>query len=179
MKSKVLFFALTFSMILCLPLTSLAQSSDRPIQISLFHPVQIHDKDVSITGVRFNLIYGVNQDVYGLDCGFIVNKLEGDLTGLQNGMVNIVEGEVNGYQEGLVNFVKGDFTGWQTGFVNITRGQVVGLNTGFCNFNGGMTGIQFGLVNITETLNGLQIGLVNINHSVDPFKFLPIVNWMI
>lgn len=177
MKSRVLFIALIFFMILCIPMTSMAQSSVKPIQISLFYPVQIHDKDVSINGVRFNLIYGVNQDVVGLDCGFIVNKLEGDLTGLQSGMVNIVEGEVNGYQDGFVNFVKGDFTGCQNGFVNITRGKLVGLNTGFCNFNGGMTGIQFGLVNITETLNGLQIGLVNLNLSGDPFTFLPIVNW--
>ncbi len=177
MKSRLLFFVLIIIMILSIPLNTLAQSSEKPIQISLFHPVQIHDKDASITGLRFNLIYGVNQDVYGLDIGFIVNKLEGNMTGLQSGLVNIVEGDVNGHQDGFVNLVNGDFTGFQYGFVNITKGKFVGFNTGICNVNGGMSGIQLGLVNITKKLNGIQIGLVNLNRSGNPFSFLPIVNW--
>ena len=65
-------------MILCLPTASMAQSSVKPIQIAIWHPVQIFDSETSIYGVRISLLYGVNQDVYGLDYG-LVNKLKGDV----------------------------------------------------------------------------------------------------
>lgn len=77
---NILFLSLIAFMILCFPLSSIAQSSDKPIQISLWNPVQIFDSETSIYGVRISIFYGVNQDVYGLDFG-LVNKLKGDIKG--------------------------------------------------------------------------------------------------
>jgi len=159
-----------------LPISVSAQTT-RPIQISLYHPVQIFNKDVSVRGIRLNVLYGVNNDLTGIDYGFIVNKLEGDLTGVQFGLVNLVDGNVTGYQDGLVNVVNNDFIGWQNGFVTITKGSLTGLNTGVYTKNGEMHGLQIGVVNITGKLDGLQIGLVNINKSATPHKFLPIINY--
>lgn len=101
MKNKLL-FTLVAIMILCLPISSMAQSSAKPIQIALWHPVQIFDEDTSINGVRISIFYGVNQDVYGLDYG-LVNKLKGNIKGSQVGIVNLVEGDMGGIQSGLVN----------------------------------------------------------------------------
>ncbi len=134
-------------MVLCYPLTTMAQSDVKPIQISIWESVQIFDSETSIYGVRINLLYGVNQDVYGLDLG-LVNKLNGDMKGAQGGLVNLVEGDVGGTQSGLVNLVKGD-----------------------------REGLQIGVVNMAGTLKGLQIGIVNINNSGEPHRFLPIVNF--
>ena len=79
------------------PIIAQAQSDVKPIQIALWHPVQIFDSETSIYGVRISLLYGVNQDVYGLDFG-LVNKLNGDMKGSQGGLVNLVEGDVVGMQ---------------------------------------------------------------------------------
>ena len=42
----------------------------KPINLALFDPVQIFKKDVPIKGFRFNLIYGNNSAMTGLDMGF-------------------------------------------------------------------------------------------------------------
>ena len=45
---------------------ALAESQTKPIQLSIFDPIQIFNSDTSIHGFRFNLIYGFNRDVSGL-----------------------------------------------------------------------------------------------------------------
>ena len=156
------------------PIVALAQSDVKPIQISLFHPVQIFDSETSIYGVRINLLYGVNQDVFGLDFG-LVNKLTG---GMQSGIVNLVKGDLAGVQSGLFNRVEGDVGGMQYGVINCVKGDVEGFQTGLVNrVEGDMEGLQIGVVNLAGTLRGLQIGIVNLNMSGEPYKFLPIVNF--
>ena len=53
----------------------------KPINLSLFDPVQIFDADTSIKGFRLNLIYGVNQDMTGLDIG-LGNHAKGNMSGV-------------------------------------------------------------------------------------------------
>lgn len=137
------------------------QAEEKPIQISFLHPLQIFDAATSISGIRLNLIYGVNQDLTGIDCGF-VNKLRGN---------------VSGYQSGVVNLVDGSFEGLQDGIVNVVRGRFVGLQSGFFNSAGDFNGVQCGIWNQVETLHGLQIGLLNFNKSGEPMGFFPIVNF--
>ena len=126
-------------MTLFLSTIATAQTSSKPIQLSLFHPVQIFDKETSIKGLRINLIYGVNKDVSGIDIG-LINKVQGDFLGYQGGIINLIDGNV---------------TGWQDGCVNIVNGQTVGLQTGWLyNFSKEVSGVQFGLINKTESLYG-------------------------
>ena len=128
----------------------------KPIQLSLFNPIQIVPESQSISGFRFNLIYGKNTNVTGLDLG-LVNQTTGIQTGIQWGFVNLTDGGV---------------TGWQSGFVNISKGSSVGLQTGIVNYHQGhFNGLQFSVVNYAATLKGLQIGLINI---IGEGGFLPV-----
>ena len=176
MKSR-LYLILIVLIFLLIPNIVLAQSDIKPIQISLWHPVQLYDSTTTIHGLRINLFYGINKDVHGVDAGLIVQKLTGNMKGWQPGFINLVEGNVEGLQEGLVNHVKGNFTGWQSGGININKKETHGLMTGIFNSTNHMRGVQLGFVNYAETLYGLQIGIANINNSGDPFKFLPIINF--
>jgi hypothetical protein len=139
-----------------------AHAEVRPIQLSLVAPVQIFPEEDDIAGVRFNLIYGRNVSVTGVDLGFI-NHCMGGVS--------------KGFQYGLVGLVESDFVGWQNNAVNITRGDFEGLQWGFMNYAGYANGLQLGFVNYAERMKGLQIGLVNIIKKGGQFPVFPIVNW--
>ncbi len=138
-------------------------AQDRPIQVSLFTPVQIFPASYSITGIRLNLIYGRNASVSGLDIGLVNQTTNGISKGVQWGVVSINDDR---------------FMGWQNNFVNITKEKCEGFQWGFVNYAGTMSGFQLGFVNFAETMNkGLQIGLVNIIKHGGQFPVFPIVNW--
>jgi hypothetical protein len=151
-KLSIFFFcALVFTVF-----NSNTPGQGQPIQLSLFNPIQIVPESQSISGFRFNLIYGKNTNVTGFDLG-LVNQS----TGIQNGV-----------QWGGVNLTDGGVTGWQSGFVNISKGNSVGLQTGTVNYHQGhFNGLQFSVVNYAATLKGLQLGLVNI---IGKGGFLPV-----
>ncbi len=84
----------------------------KPIQLALFAPAQLVPEGESVSGLRLNVIYGVNQDVQGLDLG----------------LINHVRGTGFSWQWGGVGFVEGNFTGFQDNVINITKGEFTGLN---------------------------------------------------
>ncbi|MFC1528440.1 LA_2272 family surface repeat-containing protein [Candidatus Latescibacterota bacterium] len=176
MKNAFCILLIAF-VITCCPLVSSAQSDVKPIQISIWNPVQLFNSSTSIHGIRLILLYGVNQDIIGLDWVGVIHKVNGDMVGWQEGIINIVGGNVRGFQDGFVNYVKGEFWGLQTSIVNINKSRTIGLQAGFYNSTNDMNGVQFGAVNIAKTLYGLQIGIININKSGNLLKFLPIVNF--
>ena len=151
-KLSVLFFgAIVFTLF-----NSNVFGQGKPIQLSLFNPIQIVPESESVSGLRFNLIYGKNANVTGLDLG-LVNQS----TGIQNGV-----------QWGGVNLTDGGVTGWQSGFVNVSKGNSVGLQTGVVNHHQGhFHGLQFSIVNYAATLKGLQLGIINI---IGEGGFLPV-----
>lgn len=158
--------------------TRIFASDTKPIQFSLFNPVQMLDENASVKGVRLSLFYGVNDNITGVDYGLIYNRVKKNVIGGQSGLVNNVGGNFGGQQSGAVNITNGNFNGLQFGLVNLSKGGFVGVQVGVIyNYAGTMNGIQLGLINNTENLSGLQIGLVNINGSKDPFMFLPFVNF--
>jgi len=138
------------------------QAQNRPIQIALVTPIQIFPEDDHIGGIRFNLIYGRNASVTGLDVGFINHTTKGLSQGVQFGCIGLVDA---------------DFIGWQDNYVNITKGNFEGLQLGIYNYANQMNGIQLGLVNYAVNMKGLQIGLVNIIKQGGAFPVFPIVNW--
>ena len=153
-----------------------AQTRERPIQIALFHPVQIFAEDTSIRGLRVNVIYGRNVSVKGLDVGLVNHNTGGISKGLQWGLVGVVESDFAGWQNNLVNLVKGQFIGYQSGYYNdFDNGEAFQL--GIVNKARDMKGFQLGLVNYTENMHGLQIGLLNIIKNKDKLPVFPIVNW--
>jgi hypothetical protein len=151
-----------FSFILITFISAPALAETRPVQLSLFTPIQIFPENDTITGVRINLIYGRNASVTGLDWGLINHTTAGMTTAWQIGVVGLVDSDFTGWQNNDVNVVKGNFKGFQSGIVNYARSA---------------KGLQLGFVNYAERINGLQIGLLNIIRQDGVFPVLPIVNW--
>jgi hypothetical protein len=175
-----------------MPLRSMAETEDvvRPLQLSLFAPIQLFSEETSIAGLRLGVFYTRNENMTGLDVGGLFSQTLGDMTGLQIGGANMTEGEVDGVQVGvvssagdargvqlgavnlalgdvrgvglgLVNFVHEDFTGWQTGLVNAADGEVRAFQVGLTNQMGDATGVQIGVAGEAEKLVGLQLGGFN------------------
>ena len=138
-------------------------SQSKPIQLALFNPIQIFDESNAIGGFRFNLIYGRNTSVTGVDFGLVNSTTSGTSVGLQWGFVNLNDGNFEGVQLGTVHWNKGKSTGFHFGLVNHA---------------GTMSGVQLGLVNHAGSVDGgIQIGLVNVIEQGGMFPFFPIVNW--
>lgn len=160
-KKRFFCFVLVSLLIFGAASTAMAESEVKPINLSLFTPVQIFDETYSIQGFRLNLIYGVNAVMRGLDIGFI----------------NEVRDYGSALQIGVANLAGGDFKGWQISGVNIVNGSFHGLQTALFNSAKEMRGLQIGAINMTDNLHGLQIGVLNFNWSGDPLTFFPIINW--
>jgi hypothetical protein len=139
-----------------------AYSQSKPCQIALVNPAQIHPEETHISGFRWNIIYGKNASVTGIDVGFINHTTEGLSKGFQGGFIGINDA---------------DFIGWQDNAFNITRGNVEGVQTGFYNSADNVNGIQIGIVNYARSMKGFQIGLVNIISQGGAFPVFPIINW--
>jgi len=162
MNSKKIFSFFAICVLLIISAKEIA-AQDKPIQLSLFNPIQIFNENTSITGLRINLIYGKNASVSGLDWGLVNHTTSGVSKGVQFGFVAIDET---------------DFIGWQANAVNITKGKFEGLQWGFFNSAGTVSGVQIGIVNYAANMTkGLQIGLVNIIKHGGQFPVFPIVNW--
>lgn len=148
-----------------LTLILVAQSvlaGEKPIQLSLFSPVQLVPEQNAISGIRLSLLYGKNTSVTGLDWGLVNHCTSGMSKGVQFGFVGLVDA---------------DFMGWQNTAVNITKRNFEGLQLGFVNYAGHGNGLQLGFVNYAMRMKGLQIGLVNIIKEGGQFPVFPIINW--
>jgi hypothetical protein len=112
-----------------------------------------------------------NGEVRGLQAG-MVNINRGSLWGVQAGLLNLDSGSIRGVQAGLVNVVKSDVHGLQAGLGNLAIGDVHGLQTGLLNLVGPgaeSSGAQVGLANLNGTTgmyNGAMVGLVNVGRKV-------------
>jgi len=142
------------------PVSIFAQSN--PIQIALVTPIQIVPEDQPVAGFRFNLLYGRNSSVTGLDIGLINHSTAGLSQGVQFGCVGVVEA---------------DFKGLQNNFINLNRGEFEGVQWGFYNYAYRMNGFQLGFVNYAVNMKGIQIGFINIIKQNGAFPIFPIVNW--
>jgi len=108
----------------------------RPIQLSLFSPVQIVPEDRAVTAVRLNILYTRNTAVRLVDLGLGYNRTTG--------------GPSSGIQWALVSWNDGTFSGWQSGLVAINKGRFVGLQSGGYTSAVNGEGLQWGWVNTAE-----------------------------
>jgi TolB-like protein len=100
-----------------------------PFQLGLVYPLQLFNEDTDVIGYRFNIVYGRNRSLIGID----------------NGIINEVNETAMGYQVGFYNQC-GSLVGVQQGFLN-RAGKVFGVQLGFINVAGELTGVQIGLLN--------------------------------
>jgi hypothetical protein len=136
-----------------------------PFQFAIWNPVQLFSKEWNVYGLRANIFYGKNQDVYGLDLGLLANRAN-NFTGIQiAGAMNRVSETVRGVQiVGFANNVfNADITGIQIGFGNAAK-NLTGIQFGCCSeATDSSAGIQFGgIFTKTDNLKGLQIGFINL-----------------
>ena len=148
-------------MIFVLP-SLMVHAENKPIQVALFTPLQIFSEDVSITGVRWNVLYGKNSSVTGLDFGLVNRTTEKMSVGVQFG---------------IMGFADRGWIGLQSNFVNVTRNEFKGVQFGFLNYAEDANGLMIGIINYARRLYGIQIGLFNLIEAGGVAPVLPIVNW--
>jgi hypothetical protein len=172
---------LILSLLLVLGLVGMVMAEEaKPIQLSLFNPVQLIPETESIKGLSLDLIYVANKDVTGLSLTFFgVNKATGDVKGVELGLGNWVEGLFYGWQDGFVNHVGTRFVGLQSGILNITKGDLTGAQLGAVNWAEGFVhGTQLGIFNYsTGRFIGFQGGIVNVAKGEFSGAALGIVNY--
>lgn len=126
MKSCILIFLFFLSTILY------AETETTPIQIAIYEPYQLADSRKTVVGFRFNLFYGVNENVYGLDTG-LINTVKNNSAGISLGLVNFTR-KHSGAQLGIFNFSERVY-GFQIGVVNASQNphniQIGVINIGF------------------------------------------------
>ena len=94
-------FALGITILTAFPATA----AEKPVNLSLFTPISLAKAEDSVSGFRFNLIYGKNTSVKVVDLG-LVNQTTTLSNGLQWGTINFNEGATSGVQLGAVNYDK-------------------------------------------------------------------------
>lgn len=130
------------------------------LQLAFCAPLQIFPSNYDVSGFRFNLVYGRNSNLRGLDLG-LVNHVTGVVEGFQFGVANLAD-DLSGLQIGCYNSAASSSAGFcQLGLVNIGRD---------------ISGVQIGLFNKCDTISGVQIGLLNFITQSDFVIFCPIVN---
>ncbi len=158
----------TCILFLCLhgSLSFAAESEDEgmyttPVNLSLFTPFELFPlKPRRVVGVSLNLLYGHEEEVWGLQGG-VVNSAD-LLKGFQLGVANISDGG-SGIQIGLFQWVEGDFIGMQVGLTNYVR-DFSGLQLSAGNIATNVTGLQLSPgSNTNESFSGIQVGLWNSN----------------
>ena len=144
-----------------------------PLQVALWQPAQAVPENWNVYGLRFNLIYGKNKEVWGLDMGFANTSTKG-VRGIQAGLIN-GPGTLGGIGIGAVNSTE-TVNGLQAGLFNVSEQDTNGAQvSAIYNQSRRVRGLQIGLINSTEKLKGLQIGLINtVKDGTIPF--FPIIN---
>lgn len=149
-------------MVIFISVPVMGQAKEKPIQLSIFSPIQLFSEESPIVGLRLSLLYGRNVSVTGLDWGLVNHTTTGTSKGVQFGLVSLVDANFVGFQNSVINITKGDFEGFQWGIFNHANHA---------------NGFQLGIVNYAVTMKGLQIGLINIIKQGGQFPVFPFVNW--
>ena len=150
--------------LVALLMSSMVFAETKPVMLSLLTPVQWPDKDVDVRGLRLSLLYGECDNFKGVDIG-LVNRTNGDFSGLAIGGGNIADGTVHGVQLGIVNWNQNGSVVWgkrsigaQLGIVNYSD-TFCGVQSGYVNVSGStFTGVQHSFFNNANDVEGLQCG---------------------
>ncbi len=167
---RIIIQTILFSSMICFanlyPARSSLAEDCKPLQISLWPPVQLTSSENSICGVRLNFLRGDNISVTGIDVG--MGNVAESLKGIELGGINSLSGpdgkESWGIQIAGINYLgNASFRGGQIGVVNggSSEASMIGLQVAVINFyNGKMNGIQLGLGNGSDPdISGIQLSL--------------------
>lgn len=157
-----------------------------PLEVSLFCPPLSIPWCDDVSGLRLDLLSGVNRRVSGLDIGTLVNIAEEEASGLQlcgfynhigvgdgllqfAGLLNRCDSDYLGVQFAAVyNEIGGTLSGASAAAMNVAKSVQGGLQFGVFNSATVLSGLQFGIVNYAEDADrGVQVGLVNVMPNAD------------
>jgi hypothetical protein len=161
MRQGILYIAV-FALVITALSVSPVMAQTTPVQVALVNPVQIFPEGTSVSGIRWNILYGKNIAMTGLDFGLVNHVGTGGFTGIQLGLVGLNEG---------------NFTGVQWNGVNITKMNIEGAQLGWFSSASYVHGVQISLVNYAGSMKGIQIGIINIIDKGGMFPVFPIANW--
>jgi hypothetical protein len=170
MKTKQL---ITMSLVLSAVLfSSILQAQEKEealegAQFTFAYPLGTNGEDAINQANRFsfNLLYGVNGGLDGLEIGGLANYNHGKVRGVQlAGIANINKEYTYGFMwAGGMNLTLDDAYGVQLADFNVAVGDFQGVQAGVINYAGGMRGVQIGIVNIVgEDKGAIPIGLINV-----------------
>jgi hypothetical protein len=142
---------------------SLAQGS----QFTFAYPLGTngHDAINVANKFSFNMLYGANGGLDGLEIGGLVNYNHGEVRGVQlAGISNVNREYTNGLMwAACLNLTLDDARGVQLADLNVAKGDFNGVQAGVINYAGRLRGVQFGVINIVGEDNGaIPIGLINV-----------------
>ncbi len=158
-----------------------------PVQLALWNKLQIFPETTEVWGLRLDLLYGKNANMYGADLGLVNNTA--DMIGVEAGAVNWNRGDVLGIQAGaLFNANEGSsrIVGIQVapvfnyasshhaevyglqlavGLNYMPDADVYGLQAAFWNgLRQNVYGAELGgMLNNTRDMYGLEAALVNFS----------------
>jgi len=164
-----------------------AQENDglktRKAQVTFAYPIGsngMSSLDYS-NDLSFNILYGLNGGVNGIEIGSILNYNKGEVKGFQlsgvlnvntensgglllSGVSNICMDSTSGvFISGVLNYSKQNAKGFQLATANIAANEIKGVQLGVVNYAKKIKGLQVGVINILDDEEkGLPIGLFSI-----------------
>ena len=164
-----------------------AQESDslktRPAQVTFAYPIGSSGMSSFkySNNFSFNILYGLNGGVNGVEIGSLLNYNKGQVKGFQlsgvsninrayskgillAGISNIITDSSAGLMvSGVINYTKKNSKGFQLSTLNISANEFRGFQMGVVNYAKKINGVQFGLINIlSDGEKGIPMGLVSI-----------------
>lgn len=154
----------------------------RMAQVTFAYPIGSNGMDSPdySNNFSFNILYGLNGGLKGLEIGSILNINRGQVSGIQisgvanyntgythgfilSGMSNICLDSTNGlFISGLLNYTKQSSKGFQVATANIAN-DFEGFQLGVFNYSGKLKGVQLGVINIMKDgTTGLPIGIFSV-----------------
>ncbi len=174
-------------LILLVSIQLVAQENDslktRKAQVTFAYPIGssgMSSMEYS-NNFSFNILYGLNGGVNGVEIGSLLNYNKGEVKGFQlsgvsninteyskgfllSGVSNICLDSTTGvFVSGVLNYSKQKSTGFQLATMNFTGNEFKGFQLGVINYAKKLKGVQLGVINfLNDGTSGIPVGIVNI-----------------
>jgi hypothetical protein len=166
--TKSIFFGL---MIFLISITLVAQEKDSPktrkVQVTFGYPIGSSGTSSLeySNNFSFNILYGLNGGVNGIEIGSILNYNKGKVKGFQlSGVSNINTGYSAGFLiSGVSNICMDSTSGlFVSGVLNYSQHNAKGFQLATANIDANeFRGFQLGVINYARKLKGVQLGVIN------------------
>ncbi|TXD71368.1 hypothetical protein [Aequorivita antarctica] len=158
-------------LVLLLPINLVAQDNDslktKKVQVTFAYPIGSSGTNSLkyLNNFSFNILYGLNGGLNGVEIGLVLNYNRGKVKGFQlSGVSNVCADSTSGFLlSGVLNYSKGNSKGFQLATVNIAANEINGFQLGVVNYAKKIKGVQLGVINILgDAEKGVPIGIFSI-----------------